>query len=341
MILSCKSFPLIICPLLILLLLPLAVSAAEPIRVGHFPNLTHAQALVGRANGVYEKRVGQAIDWKAFNAGPSAMEALLAGQLDLAFVGPNPAVNAFMRSKGRSLRIIAGVASGGAALVVDPQAGIKNPGDFKGKKLASPELGNTQDVALRHWLKQQGLVIGRDLQVIPTRNADILQLLQRHQLAGAWVPEPWVTRLVQEARATLYLDERTLWPGRRFPTAVLVVRTEFLQQHRDLVRRFLQGHLEITDWINSNPAAARKVINGQLAALIGKALPVPLLDEAFSRLLITADPLSAQLLTAASWAADLGYLPRENVYQLSKLPAIFDLTIINDILRERRQPLVR
>jgi len=339
--LNLKQIPLTVYLLLFLLLSPLAAVAAEPLRVGHFPNLTHAQALIGRDNGIYEKKTGRPIDWKAFNAGPSAMEALLAGQLDLAFVGPNPAVNAFMRSKGKSLRIIAGAASGGAALVVDPRAGIKSPGDFKGKKLASPELGNTQDVSLRHWLKQQGLTVGRDLQVIPTRNADILQLLQRHQLAGAWVPEPWVTRLVQEAGATVFLDERMLWEGGRFPTTVLVVRAEFLQQNRELVRRFLEGHLEVTDWHNRNPAAARKIINAQLARLAGKALPPAQLDEAFRRLLITHDPLSSQLLATAARAADLGYLPRENVFPRARLPEVFDLTLINELLRAQRKPLVK
>lgn len=336
-----KAIPLLVYTLILLLLVPMTAFAAEPLRVGHFPNLTHAQALIGRDNGTYEKKIGRSIDWKAFNAGPSAMEALLAGQLDLAFVGPNPAVNAFMRSKGKSLRIIAGAASGGAALVVDPRAGIKSPKDFKGKKLASPELGNTQDVALRYWLKQQGLTVGRDLQVVSTRNADILQLLQRHQLAGAWVPEPWVTRMVQEAGVTVFHDERTLWEGGRFPTAVLVVRTEFLQQNRELVRRFLEGHLEVTDWISRNPAAARTIINAQLARLAGKSLPPAQLEEAFSRLLITYDPLSAQLLVSASRAGDLGYLPRENIYKRSSLPHIFDLTLLNEILKKRRLSLVR
>ena len=318
-----------------------ATSWAEPLRVGHFPNLTHAQALVGRANAAYEKKIGQPIDWKAFNAGPSAMEALLAGQLDIAFVGPNPAVNAFMRSKGKSLRIIAGVASGGASLVVDPQAGIRNVKDFKGKKLASPELGNTQDVALRHWLKQQGLTIGRDVQVVPTKNADILQLLQRHQIAGAWVPEPWVTRLQHESKATLFLDERALWEGWRFPTAVLVVRNEFLRSNGPVVKRFLEAHIEVSEWINSNPAAARKIINEQLATLAGKALPTAMLTEALSRMLITYDPLTAQLLTSAGRAADLGFLPRETVFKRSELPKIVDLSLLNELLKARLKPLLK
>jgi NitT/TauT family transport system substrate-binding protein len=296
---------------------------------------------VGRANGLYEKKAGQPIDWKAFNAGPSAMEALLAGQLDIAFVGPNPAVNAFMRSKGAALRIIAGVASGGAALVVDPQAGIRSVKDFKGKKLASPELGNTQDVALRHWLKQQGLVVGKDVQVIPTKNADILQLLQRHQIAGAWVPEPWVTRLQQEAKATVFLDERNLWDGRKFPTAVLVVRSEFLRNNSVVVKRFLEAHIEVTDWIAANPQSSRKVINEQLARLAGKALPEAELAEAFGRMLITFDPLKVQLLTSAGWAGTLGFLPRESVYKRSDLPKIFDLSLLNELLRERRKPQVK
>jgi len=334
-----KSLPLV-CLAATLLLLPLA-AAAGPLRVGFFPNMTHAQALVGKERKIFEQKVGGAIDWKAFNAGPSAMEALLAGQLDLVYVGPNPAVNAFMRSKGKSLRIIAGAASGGAALVVPQEAAIAAAGDLKGKKVAAPELGNTQDVALRYWLKGKGLAIGRDVQVVSTKNPDIFLFFKQRQIAAAWVPEPWLTRLLQEAGGRILVDERSLWPGGKFPTAVLVARTEFLEANREVVRRFLAAHLEVGEWIGKNPREAKAAINAQLLALTGKRLPGKLLDDAFSRVLLTNDPLSAELMISAARAGELGYLPRENVFPKARLREIFDLTLLNGLLKERRLPPVK
>jgi NitT/TauT family transport system substrate-binding protein len=303
--------------------------------------MTHSQALVGKERKMFEQKTGGAIDWKAFNAGPSAMEALLAGQLDLVYVGPNPAVNAFMRSKGKSLRIIAGASSGGAALVVPKDGGISSARDLKGKKVAAPEKGNTQDVAARYWLKGQGLVVGRDVQLVSTKNPDIFIFFKQRQIAAAWVPEPWLTRLVQEAGGRILVDESSLWPGGKFPTAVLVARSEFLQTNRDLVRRFLAAHLDTGEWIRKNPREAKAVINKQLQLLTGKPIPGKLLDEAFSRVLLTHDPLSAQLMTSAGRAGELGYLPRESVFPLSRLGEIFDLSLLNGLLKERRQPLVK
>lgn len=321
-------------------MLPL-VAVAGPLRVGFFPNMTHSQALVGKERKIFEQKVGGAIDWKAFNAGPSAMEALLAGQLDLVYVGPNPAVNAFMRAKGKSLRIIAGAASGGAALVVRKDAAISSAKDLKGKKVAAPEKGNTQDVAARYWLKGQGLVVGRDVQLVSTKNPDIFIFFQQRQIEAAWVPEPWLTRLLQEAGGRILVDERSLWPGGKFPTAVLVARSEFLQTNRDLVRRFLAAHLDVGEWIRKNPREAKAAINKQLHLLTGKPVPGKLLDEAFSRVLLTHDPLSAQLMTSAEQAGELGYLPRESIFPLSRLGEIFDLSLLNGLLKERRQPLVK
>lgn len=328
--------PLLSIALILLLLSPLTVSAAAPLRVGFFPNMTHAQALVGKERKIFEQRVGGVIDWKAFNAGPSAMEALLAGQLDLVYVGPNPAINAFMRSKGKALRIIAGSASGGAALVVPREAAITAAVDLKGKKVAAPERGNTQDVALRYWLKEQGLIAGRDLQVVSTKNPEIFNFFKQRQIAAAWVPEPWLTRLIQEAGGRILVDERSLWPGGKFPTALLVAREEFLQANRETVRRFLTGHLDVGEWIAKNPREAKTAMNAQLTLLTGKPLPAKLLDEAFSRVLLTHDPLSAELMTLAKRAGELGYLPKEAVFPRGRLAEIFDLTLLNGLLKERR-----
>lgn len=313
------------------------VDAAEALRIGHFPNMTHAQPLVGRAQGIFEKKIGTPIDWKVFNAGPSEMEALLAGQLDIAYVGPNPAVNAFLRSKGKSLKVIAGAASGGASLVIPFSSKAVTAKDFKGKRIASPELGNTQDVALRNWLKGGGVIPGKDVNVIPIRNADILMLFQQGKLDGAWVPEPWVTRLIREGGGRILLDERKLWKDGKFPTTVVVVRTAYLAKNRDLVARFLAAHVEVTEWIGKNPEAARKQLNEQLARIVGKPFAPQLLDEAFGRVSITYDPLESQLLTSARWAAELGYLPK-NTDLSGGMKGLFDITILNDLLAKRKIP---
>ncbi len=312
----------------------------EQVRIGHFPNITHAQPLVGRSLGTYEKRIGNTIDWKVFNAGPTEMEALIAGQLDIAYVGPNPAVNAFLRSKGNALRIIAGAASGGAALVVPANSSARLPDDFKGKRIASPELGNTQDVALKRWLSSNGLTPGRDVQVIPIKNPDILMLFQQGKLDGAWVPEPWVTRLLREGGGRILLDERSLWKDGRFPTAVVVARREYLEKNREKVRRFLEAHLEVTDWISKNPDEARKKLNDQFSRLTGKPIPLQTLDEALSRVQITYDPLSAPLVTSAGWAQGLGYLPKNA--DLSKdISGLIDLSLLNEVLTKRGLPTLR
>jgi NitT/TauT family transport system substrate-binding protein len=317
-----------------------AAFGADKVRIGHFPNITHAQPVVGRNLGIFEKRMGVAIDWKTFNAGPSEMEALIAGQLEIAFVGPNPAVNAFLRSKGKALRIIAGSASGGAALVVPKDARIASAGYFKGKRIASPELGNTQDVALRHWLRSNSLTPGRDVKVIPIKNPDILMLFQQKKLDGAWVPEPWVSRLLQEGGGKIQIDERQLWPDGKFPTTVVVVRADFYEKNRDLVKRFLEAHIELTEWINKNPIEAQKRFNEQLTRLVTKPMPPALLAEAFSRVTVTFDPLAAPLLTSAGWAQELGYLPR-NTDLSDGIKGLIDVTLLNEILKKKSLPAVK
>jgi NitT/TauT family transport system substrate-binding protein len=303
------------------------------VRVGCFPNINHAQALVGRSLGSFERGMGCPIDWKVFNAGPSEMEALLAGQLDIAYVGPNPAVNAFLRSRGRLLRIIAGAAGGGASLVVPKGAPFTVAGHFRGKRIASPELGNTQDVALRSWLRSNGLIPGRDVQVVPIRNADILMLFQQKKLDGAWVPEPWATRLLHEGGGRTFIDERSLWKDGSFPTAVVVVRSEFLLRHRELVRRFVEGHVYVTRWIAANPRDAGKRLNEQLRIYAGRPLPAAILAEAISRLTITYDPMAAKIITCADRALELGYLPRRTDLS-GGLKGLFELGLLNDVLKK-------
>ncbi len=306
------------------------------VRVGAFPNITHPQAMIGKANGWFEKALGPQvkIDWKSFNAGPSAMEALFAGALDMTYVGPNPAINGYVRSNGEALRTVAGATSGGAALVVRQDAGISKPEDFHGKRIASPQMGNTQDVALRAWLKAHGMKTtdkGGDVQVIPVANPDQLTLFLKKQLDAAWAPEPWASRLVHEANGRIFLDERELWPNGQFVTAQFVVNTKFLNEHPELVKTWLRAHVELTDWINGHRTEAKSILNAQIQKETGKALPSDVLDDAFGRLEVTYDPLRSAFLKAAQSAFDAGFLGR----QMPDLSNMYDLKLLNQVLTEK------
>jgi NitT/TauT family transport system substrate-binding protein len=306
------------------------------IRVGAFPNVTHPQPMVGKANGWFEKAMGPnvKIDWKSFNAGPSAIEALFAGAIDMAYIGPNPTISGYVRSNGEALRVVAGAASGGAALVVRADSGINKPEDFHGKKVASPQLGNTQDVALRAWLKAHGMKPidkGGDVRVLPMANPDQLTLFAKKELDAAWAPEPWATRLIREGNGRLFLDERDLWPNRQFIVTNLIVSTKFLREHPDLVKNWVRAHVELTDWINGHLTDAKKTINQQIEKETGKALPAAIMDDAFTRLEVTYDPLRNSLVTAAHSAFDAGFLGRA----LPDLSGLYDLNPLNQVLTEK------
>jgi NitT/TauT family transport system substrate-binding protein len=307
------------------------------VRVGYFPNITHAQALVGRANGQFEKALGAGVqvEWKAFNAGPSAIEALFANAIDLTYVGPNPTVAGYFRSQGEAVRVIAGAASGGASLVVRKDAGIRSASDFHGKKVATPQLGNTQDVALRSWMRANGLKArekGGDVQVIPISNPDQLTLFLKGQLDAAWAPEPWAARLVHEGGGRIFLDERDLWPDHQFVITNLIVSPKFLKEHPDVVKGFLRTHVELTEWIDKNPAQAKQIMNQQLQKETGKPLPQEVLDDAFSRMQVTYDPIRSSLLKSTQQAFDEGFLGRTK----PDLSGLYDLTLLNEVLREKK-----
>jgi NitT/TauT family transport system substrate-binding protein len=321
---------------LVLVVASLAFSQQITIRVGAFPNITHPQAMIGKANGSFDRAMGPQvkIDWKSFNAGPSAIEALFAGALDMSYIGPNPATNGYVRSNGEALRTIAGATSGGAALIVRTEARISKVEDFHGKRIASPQMGNTQDVALRAWLKAHGMTTtdkGGDVQVIPVANPDQLTLFLKKQLDAAWAPEPWASRLVHEANGRIFLDERELWPKGQFVTAQLVVSTKFLTEHPDLVKTWLRAHVELTDWINAHKTQAKGILNSQIQKETGKSLASDVLDDAFGRLEVTYDPLQTAFLKAARSAFDAGFLGR----QMPDLSRMYDLKLLNEVLAEK------
>ncbi len=292
---------------------PRGAPAGGPFRLGYFPNVTQAQALVGVADGALSRAVGGRLVPRVFNAGPAAMEALLAGDLEATYVGPGPAAIAYLRTHGEAIRVIAGAASGGAVLVVRD---ARTPADLAGKRVASPQLGNTQDVALRTWLRANGLAVGEgpgQVRVTPLSNPDILSLFARGELAGAWVPEPWGARLVAEAGGRILVDERTLWPDGRFPTTVLAVSVRALEGRRADVMALLRAHVELTRHWERDRAAFAAAANAAYGKLVGEPLPPRLLADAFSRIEPVSEPLAPQLAELARRAQALGFAPRGDV----------------------------
>jgi NitT/TauT family transport system substrate-binding protein len=333
-----------------LFLLSTLTLAAPPVqkqklRVGHFPNLTHAQGVIAHGlsragKGWFEERLGPnvEIEWYVYNAGPTAMEAMLAGSIDLTYVGPNPALNAYIRSEGDEIRILAGAASGGAALIVQPDGRIQKDADFKGKRIGSPQLGNTQDVAARAFLKSKGFKItqtGGDALVLPTANPDQLTLFQKGDLDAVWTVEPWVTRLELEAKGKIYLEEKTLWPETqgRYVTTQLVSSVDFLAKHADLAKKFVAAHVELTDWINANPEEAKKLLNAEITAETSKGIAPEILDRAWSRIEVTHDPVRASLERCAKDAHAAGFLEKD-----PDLSRIYALQILNDVLSQKGRP---
>lgn len=307
------------------------------LRVGYFPNITHSQALIGFApeRDDFKKAFGDSvrIETKIFNAGPSVIEAMFAGEIDLAYIGPNPAINGYVKSKGEALRIVAGATSGGAILVARKGISIKLPADWSGKRIASPQLGNTQDVALRYYLLSNGMKSkeqGGTVAIIPTQNPDILALLLKGEIDGAWVPEPWGARLVREAGASIVIDERDLWPGKQFVTANIIVSAKFFREHRSIVKKWLQTHVGLTQWIAAHPAEAQRIANSEIKRLTGKALALDVLQDAWLRLDCTYDPIQTSLFTSADRAFQLGYLGKEK----PDLSGIYDLELLNEVLKE-------
>lgn len=311
------------------------------LRLGYFPNITHAQPNVGLERGAFQQTLGESVrlETKTFNAGPAVIEAMFSGALDAGYIGPNPTINGYVQSQGKEIRIISGATSGGALLVVRPDRGINGPADFANKKIATPQIGNTQDVALRAWLKKNGLNAaeqGGNVRVLPAANADTLSLFKKGDIDGAWAPEPWATRLIQEADGKVFLDERSLWPNGDFVTTHLIVRTKFLKDHPDAVEKLLRAHVDVTDYINANPSEARALLNRSIEKATSAALPVKVIDGAWPNMRITFDPIAASLKKSAEDAHALGFLEKN-----PDLSNIYDLSLLNKVLKDRQLPEVK
>ena len=328
--------------LALVIALPLAAcstaAGTDAVRLGYFPNMTHAAAIVGIEEGMLADALGSDVTLtaQAFNAGPDVIEAIFNGALDASYIGPNPAINGFIRSNGEAIRIIAGATSGGAALVV--REGIASADDLVGTTLATPQLGNTQDVALRAWLAEAGLQTdlegGGDVSIAPQANGQALEAFVAGEIDGAWVPEPWATRMVNEGGGTVLVNEADLWPDGEFVTTHLIVATEFLEEHPDVVKRLLTGHVAANDFIHDNPEEAQAVVATALAALTGSELPEGTLAEAWEHLTFTVDPIATSLVESADDQLELGLIDNAD------LDGIYDLTLLNEVLSEGGKPEV-
>ena len=318
-------------------------TAKKTLKIGYFPNINHAQAVIGLGNGTFQKALGDNVEVKTtiFNAGPSAMEALFAKQVDVTYVGPNPAINAYVVSQGKDVRIISGASSGGAVFVIRNDSGIQSTKDFANKKFASPQLGNTQDVALRKYLVDNGYKTkenGGNVEVVYAKPSDILTLMLKKEIDGAWVPEPWGARLIKEANARIFLDERDLWPPKgQFVTGNIVARTDYLQSNPDVIKKLLTAHVDETEWINSHKEEAIKAFNVELKKLTGQAIPEDQLRGALTRLELTYDPFKVSLFQSANSAFDIGFLGKTR----PDLSGIYNLDLLNTVISEREKETIK
>lgn len=311
-------------------------SEQKTLRIGYFPNINHAQAVIGLGRGDFQRALGDNVQvtTQIFNAGPAAIEALFANQIDVAYVGPNPAINGYVQSHGEALRIISGSASGGAVFVVRNDSGINSPQDLANKKFSSPQLGNTQDVALRKYLLDNGYKTkenGGNVEVIPAKAADIVSLMIKKDIDGAWVPEPWGAKLMKEANAKVLVDERDLWPNGQFVSAHIIARPDYIEKNPDIIKRLLEAHVNMTTWINDNSEEALQILNAELNKLTGQTIPEDELREGISRIELTYDPVKESLFKAANDAFDIGFLGKTR----PDLSGIYDLKSLNEVLKER------
>jgi NitT/TauT family transport system substrate-binding protein len=307
------------------------------IRLGYFPNVTHAQALYARATRYLDTN-GFEVRWQSFNAGPTAIEALFSDAIDATYVGPSPTINGYVRSHGEKFVIVAGAASGGSALVVRDDSGITTDKDFSGKTLATPQLGNTQDVAARMWLSEHGLrpkVQGGTVNVVPLSNPDQFTMFKTKEIDAAWTIEPWVSRLELEAGGKVFLEEKSLWPEGKYVTTHLVVSRKFLREQPEIVRKLLAAHVELTQMINSNKTKAAIVLNQQIRKETSRALREDVITRALDRVELTWDPIAQSLERQAEAAHKIRFLRQQ-----PDLRGIYELNLLNEVLRSKNLPTV-
>ncbi|MFB5636884.1 MAG: ABC transporter substrate-binding protein [Nitrosarchaeum sp.] len=297
------------------------------IRVAYFPNISHAVPIVGMERGTFANQIGNGtlIESVLFDSGPQVIESLFAGSIDIAYVGPGPAINGFLKSENNNVKILSGAASGGVSFIVHPNSKITSPADFAGKRIAAPQIGNTQDISLRTYLAENGLKPaekGGSVIVLNTSASDIYILFAKGDIDGAWVPEPTATILVQQLGGTRLFNETDLWPENRFTTVVLIARDDYVRENPEIIQKWIEAHQQTVTWINSNKEETRTIFINFMKNEMGKSLPVKLIDESLSNLEITSDPNVSSIQTIAKRADSLGYLGRHG-YSLDGL--FFDI----------------
>jgi len=323
--------------IILLSVLGISLSSSETthenkLRIAYFPNIGHAIPVVGIENGIFAEYLGDdvTIETRVFDSGPQAIEALFANSVDVAYVGPGPAINGFLNSENNNIKILAGAASGGASFIVHPDSEINIASDFAGKKIAAPQIGNTQDVSLRHYLSENGLKPaekGGSVVVYNIANPDIYTLFVKGEIDGAWVAEPWATILESELNGVRLFHEEELWPNEEFASVLLIGNIDYVDKNKTLLGDFIRAHHETVIWIQTNPKDTRIVFNDFLDSHFGQSLSDDVVDVALSNILITADPKPASVFSFAEKADTLGYLGR-NGYDLSELFYSFDTNSI-------------
>ena len=292
------------------------VSTQNKIRVAYFPNIGHAIPIVGIERGVFQQSLPQniQIETRLFDSGPQVVESIFADSIDIAYVGPGPAINAFLKSEGHDVKILSGAASGGASFVVHPDSRIDSVDDFDGKRIAAPQIGNTQDVSLRNYLSENGLTPaekGGSVVVLNMPNPDIYTLFTKGEIDAAWVPEPWASILVLELDGKRLFTEEELWDDKKFASVVLIGRETYVKENPEIVQKWLESHREIAEWISENPVETRIIFSQFMKYTMGRSLSDSVIDESLNHLQITSDPIMPSIVTFAKRADDLGYLGRD------------------------------
>ena len=302
----------------------------DKIRVAFFPSIGHIIPIVGLEEKIFEKGIGEEkqIETKLFDSGPQVIESIFAGSIDIAYVGPGPIINGFLKSDGKDIKILSGAASGGASFIIQPNSGLESLENFDGKRIASPQISNSQDVSLRYYLESHGLKSvekGGTVFVLNISNPDIYTLFAKGDIDGAWVPEPWATILVQELDGIRLFNEEKLWPNEEFASVLLIVRTEYLENNPETVQKWVESHEKTVTWINSNPDKSKSLFSSFLIDYMGKSLPTKIIDESFSNITITSDPIKNSVIIFAERADSLGYLGRSGY----NLDGIFYNAVLN------------
>jgi len=302
----------------------------DKIRVAFFPSIGHIIPIVGLEEKIFENGIGEEkqIETKLFDSGPQVIESIFSGSIDIAYVGPGPIINGFLKSDGKDIKILSGAASGGASFIIQPNSGLESLENFDGKRIASPQISNSQDVSLRHYLESHGLKSvekGGTVFVLNISNPDIYTLFAKGDIDGAWVPEPWATILVQELDGIRLFNEEKLWPNEEFASVLLIVRTEYLENNPETIQKWVESHEKTVTWINANPDKSKSLFSSFLIDYMGKSLPTKIIDESFSNITITSDPIKNSVIIFAERADSLGYLGRDGY----NLDGIFYNAVLN------------